>query len=217
MPSEALYLGLAEDGLPVLLNLFDPTPGPLLITGDQGSGKTVLLKMITRAAEIMHPSAEVQYCVLTQHIQEWTAFEESKQNVGIYPVQQEAASALLESLVSWAHTNHGEQQSILLLVDSLFEVVKLGGLTEQNLRWLLLRGPSRRVWPIITLNSADAAHLSEWLAFFRTRLFGQTSDLSRAHTLTGNSHFKLDGLIAGSQFALRENNSLLKFWAPLLN
>ncbi len=28
LPQEALFLGLAEDGLPVLLNLYDPIPGP---------------------------------------------------------------------------------------------------------------------------------------------------------------------------------------------
>src|SRR5512138_1121732 len=48
MPREALFLGLAEDGLPVLLNLYDSIPGPLLIIGDQASGKTRLLQAIAR-------------------------------------------------------------------------------------------------------------------------------------------------------------------------
>ncbi|NOH04841.1 MAG: hypothetical protein HND47_24175 [Chloroflexi bacterium] len=36
LPNEALFLGMADDGLPVLLNLSDPVPGPILITGDGG-------------------------------------------------------------------------------------------------------------------------------------------------------------------------------------
>src|SRR5690349_5130375 len=64
LPQEALYLGQAEDGLPVLLNLFDPTPGPLLVTADQGSGKTTLLKMIARAVDLLHSPSEVQYCII---------------------------------------------------------------------------------------------------------------------------------------------------------
>jgi hypothetical protein len=43
LPKEALLLGLAPDGLPVLLNLHDPSPGPLLIAADPGAGKTALL------------------------------------------------------------------------------------------------------------------------------------------------------------------------------
>jgi MoxR-like ATPase len=50
MPDEALFLGVASDELPVLLNLHDPLPGPILIIGDPGTGKTSLLQTIVRAA-----------------------------------------------------------------------------------------------------------------------------------------------------------------------
>ncbi len=50
LPREALLLGLAADGLPVLLNLHDPRPGPLLVAADPGAGKTALLQMIAQAA-----------------------------------------------------------------------------------------------------------------------------------------------------------------------
>lgn len=49
LPREALFLGLASDGLPVLLNLHNAHPGPLLIAADPGAGKTALLQMIARA------------------------------------------------------------------------------------------------------------------------------------------------------------------------
>ena len=39
LPNKAIFLGAAYDGLPILLNLNDPTPGPILVTGDQGCGK----------------------------------------------------------------------------------------------------------------------------------------------------------------------------------
>jgi hypothetical protein len=44
MPREALFLGVASDELPVLLNLHEPHPGPILITADPGAGKTALLQ-----------------------------------------------------------------------------------------------------------------------------------------------------------------------------
>jgi len=217
IPSGALFLGLAEDGLPVLLNLYDPVPGPILLTGDQASGKTSLLKMIARAAEYLHVPSKVQYAVVTSHPAEWMIFQDSKTNAGIYPVQDEATNELLQSLATWAHNNKGEEQSILLLIDNLEEIIKLGDQAEQNLRWLLLRGPSRRVWPIITLNADRAGELKDWLAFFRTRLFGHINEAYIARALTGDSDASLNHLITGSQFCMREEKNWLKFRAPAID
>ena len=56
LPGGSLMLGLAEDGLPVLLDLYDPAPGPLLVAGDGGSGKTALLQSLARAAASRIPA-----------------------------------------------------------------------------------------------------------------------------------------------------------------
>ncbi len=217
LPRGALFLGLAEDGLPVLLNLYDPVPGPILITADQASGKTSLLKMIARATEHLHTPSEVQYGVVTARPNEWLQFQNSKTNAGIYSVNDEATNELLQSLVTWAHNNKGDQQSILLLIDNLEEVIKLNDQTGQNLRWLLLRGPSRRVWPIITLNANRASELNDWMAFFRTRLFGHIHEPRVAQIVTGSSDASLNHLITRSQFSMREETNWLNFWVPAID
>ena len=71
MPLEALFLGVAFDGLPVLLNLHDHVPGPLLVTADPGAGKTALLQTVALAAGKMHQPEDVQFGVLTNHPDEW--------------------------------------------------------------------------------------------------------------------------------------------------
>ena len=217
LPREAAFLGLAEDGLPVLLNLYDAVPGSILICGDQASGKTALLQTIARATDLLHSSSEVQYSVITQYPNEWNNFQNSQNNAGIYSTQNPITQDLLYSLVTWAHNNKGNQQSVLLLIDDLEAVTKLDQQTEQNLRWLLLRGPSRRVWPIVTLNSSCAQNMQSWLDFFRTRLFGHSNSTSDARLITGNSNKNLDGLIAGSEFAMREGNNWLNFWVPVID
>ncbi len=217
LPQEALFLGLAEDGLPVLLNLYDPIPGPILITGDQTSGKTSLLQMIARATELLHSPSEVQYGVITQYPNEWTNFQNNQNNAGVYTTQDNATQELLQSLVTWAHNNKSEGQSILLLIDDLEAMTKLDQLAEQNLRWLLLRGPSRRIWPIITINAVQAQNIETWLGFFRTRLFGCIRDLRNSHFVTGYSNKSLNDLTAGSQFTMREGNNWLNFWVPVID
>ena len=77
LPQEALFLGLAEDGLPVLLNLYDPVPGPLLLIGDQASGKTALMQTIATAIGLLHSPSEVEYGVITDHPEDWRDFQEN--------------------------------------------------------------------------------------------------------------------------------------------
>ena len=217
LPDSALFLGLAEDRLPVLLNLYDPIPGPILIIGDQASGKTTLLQMIARAAELLHNPEDVQSGIITQRPDEWKNFQDSQSTVGIYSAQENNTTELLQSLVTWAHNNKGEGQSILLLIDDLEAVSKLDQLAQQNLRWLLLRGPSRRVWPIVTINAGKARNMQTWLDFFRTRLFGHTQDASDSNFIANDQKKTFDDLTAGQQFTMREGNSWLNFWAPTID
>lgn len=212
LPQEALFLGMANDGLPVLLNLYDPVPGPILIAGDSSSGKTKLLQTVARAADLLHSPDSVQYAIVTAKPDEWKNFYGSENNAGIYLTSDENTTELLEALVKWAHQNRGEGQSVLLLIDDLDAILKLDEPARQNLRWLLLRGPSRRVWIFVTLNANCAKNQLEWLEFFRTRLFGAVENSEQAILLTGNQ--PLNHLSAGEEFAMREGEQLLKFWLP---
>jgi hypothetical protein len=81
------------------------------------------------------------------------------------------------------------------------------------LRWLLLRGPSRRIWPVVTINASRAHEIKAWLDFFRTRLFGAIRDADHARFFSNDPNKVFDGL-AASQFTMREGNNWLNFWAP---
>lgn len=213
LPQHALLLGIAEDDLPVLLNLHDPIPGPILIAGDKSAGKTLFLQTIARATELIYAQAQVQYAVVTQYPDEWKNFCNKENSASIYATQDDGTKELLQSLVTWAHRNKGEEQSVLLLIDDLEAMTKLDEQTQQNLRWLLLRGTSRRVWTFVSLNAAQALHLKDWLDFFHTRLFGRVENSDHAYLLTGNRNHILNNV---NQFAMRENDKLLGFYAPAI-
>ena len=214
LPHQALFLGVASDGLPVLLNLHDPHPGPVLVAGDAGSGKTVFLQTIVHSVAQTHSSDDLQLGVITSHPDEWESVETTPHRVGIFDTQEKSAQDLISSLAAWAHTNKDAHQSVLLLIDDLASIASLEFDALQNFRWLLLRGPARRVWPIITLDVARREEVASWLQIFRTRIFGHSEDALMAAKLGADTTSALDQLVAGIQFSLRENENWLRFWLP---
>lgn len=216
MPPAALFLGVASDDLPVLLNLHDPIPGPILITADAGAGKTTLLQTIALAAGAMHQPEDLQFGVLTNHPDEWNAVEGIPNNVGVLPLRHQAAEDFILSLASWAHDNKTSRQSVLLLLDDLEAASNLDFDARQNLRWLLLRGPARRVWPIITLNPNRMENIMPWLDAFHTRIFGTMQNPKHIKQLDAVSA-ELGSLESGSHFTLREGDSWLRFWIPSID
>jgi hypothetical protein len=216
MPHEALFLGVAADDLPVLLNLHDPIPGPILITADPGAGKTALLQTLALAAGQMHQPENLQFGVLTNHPDEWNGLESIPNNVGVFPLYNQSAEDFILSLASWAHGNKTSQQSVLLLLDDLEAASNLDFDARQNLRWLFLRGPARRVWPIVTLNPNRMENILPWLDAFRTRVFGTMQNQRHIEQLDAVSA-ELGSLNSGSHFTLREGESWLRFWIPSID
>ena len=214
LPRGALFLGIAADGLPVLLNRHDPLPGPMLVVGDAGAGKTAFLQFIARSISQTHGAQDIQYGVITDQPDEWTGMEKTPHRVGIFPTNHATTQDFIKSLVSWAHANKSDHQSVLVLIDDLESVAKLDTETLQNLRWLLLRGTSRRVWPIITLNAERYGQVISWIEIFRTRVFGRIVNPRVSEALGGDKTSALDQLEAGIQFSLREKETWLRFWLP---
>lgn len=213
MPSEAMFMGVASDGLPMLLNLHDAVPGPLLVMGDDGAGKTSLLQVIAQSAGMMHQPSNLQFGVVTNHPGEWNGVEKIPNNVGVFPLYATSSEEFILSLASWAHGNKTSPQSVLLLLDDLEAATNLDFDARQNLRWLLLRGPARRVWPIVTLNPSRLESLHPWLELFRTRIFGSIKDEGIANQLKVRNA-NLHTLNLGTEFTLREGDQWLRFWLP---
>ena len=214
LPREALFLGVAYDGLPVLLNLHDSLPGPLLIVGEGGAGKTGFLRAVANSLTRTHRPEELQFGVVTDHSDEWNEIENTEHRVGIFSASQKSSQDFLLSLASWAHSNRNSKQTVLLLVDDLESIAKMDIDTLQKFSWLLARGPSRRVWPIITMSAERYGEVLSWIPLFRTRIFGRIRNERIAGALGGDKVSALDTLDAPVQFSLRENEKWVKFRLP---
>jgi hypothetical protein len=213
LPRTALFLGIAGDELPVLLNLADPVPGPVLVAGDSGSGKTRLLQLVAEAVTQTHDPDMLRFAIIAERPAEWESLTPSANCEGLLSFHEVLTSNYINSLVNWAHTNKHSDQYVLLLIDGL-EGLHDDESLHQSLRWLLLRGPSRRIWPIVTVKATRASAVNQWLPSFRTRLCGHIAPDRDLSALTGPLAVSFDGLAAGTEFAMREGSEWLPFWIP---
>ena len=214
LPREALFLGVASDGLPVLLNLHDPIPGPLLVTGEAGSGKTAFLQSVVRALIQSHQPSDLQYGVVTSRPDEWNEITNTDHRAGVFFVTDKGTHGLVRSMATWAHEKKNSRQSVLLIVDDLEAIAKLDLDALQNFRWLLARGPSRRVWPIVTMDAERYGQVLAWIPLFRSRIFGCIKNEQAGNALGGDKLSALYTLEAPNQFSLRENDSWVRFRLP---
>lgn len=216
LPGGSLLLGMAEDGLPVMLDLYDPTPGPLLVAGDGGSGKTAFLQSLARASNLQDPG-DISFAVLTPFPEEWTALEFFPHCLGVWPAFHPSASDFIAQLVNWAEILPETRQAVLLLFDGFDLMTSSDFQSQHDLRWLLMYGPEHQIWPVISVNPARMGHLQAWLDYFHTRVIGQVKHAYNARTLVEDPQIGLADLIPGKQFGLSQSGCWLKFWLPPLD
>jgi hypothetical protein len=125
----ASLLGIADDGLPVLLHLRNPRPGPILICGDAQP----LLQQLARSTLAINAAFGV--IVLTNDVQRWQANERMSVCNQTTP---------LPSLVDLVEARTRETFG-LLLIDG-YEMVQAD---EPRFLYLCQHGPAGGIWPIL--------------------------------------------------------------------
>lgn len=213
LPASALFTGLAEDGLPVLFNLRQSSPGPVLIAADAGAGKTRLLQTIARAIEYIHQPADVRYAVVTDHPGEWRLFEHSRHCERVLAFHQAFTTGYLHCAALGQPSDIRSSTSLILLIDGFESLVSDGDIRDSA--HALLHSPTPRgVFPFVTLDTSSAPFPDRWLDAFSARLFGYIRDRSTASSVCDSSDNCAGDLQPPSQFSVREGESWLPFWLP---
>lgn len=211
LPQEALLLGLATDGLPVLLDLVDPALGPILVIGERGSGKTAFLQSLARHSDQFHDPGDLQFGIITPFPEEWTQLETLPGCLGIWPDYHPSAGEFLMRLIGWADALTLGKQNVLLLLDGLDRMTEFTLETRRDLHWLLLHGTERHIWPVVTVNAQRFDGKTLEMDCFHTRIYGHVGQNDLARSLVEDLHADLSDLIAGSQFGLQSQEGWLRF------
>jgi hypothetical protein len=211
-PDGSLLIGMDEDGMPLLLNLLDPSAGSILVAGDTGAGKTLLLQSLAAASNGSDPG-EIQFAVLTPYPEEWQGFEALPNCLGIWFSRCAAADELLGRLVHWKETLGKTRQAVLLLVDGV-RTTDLSNQAYHNLDLLISLGPRHNLWTILAINPACQPHLESLLDQFQTRIIGCIQRPLTAALLVDAHEVDPSHLIPGKQFGLAWPQGWLRFRLP---
>lgn len=209
-----IYLGTAEDGLPVSINLDDFKKGPRLIVAEKGNKNSKILQSIAKSIIVTQTPENVQFVVITPNPNEWERPGYSEHCPGgIIPVFENDANDIILSLGDWAHSNKSGK-SVVLLYEDLTRILSSNPETVDDIRWLLMRGTAGGVFPIVTLDSSKTREVSSWLPYFRSRIFGKITDQKEAIKVIEADKLKdanLDTLSPDSQFTTYNGKEWVRF------
>lgn len=214
LPKQALLLGIASDGLPVFLNLQDSTPGPLLLLGDRGSGKTAFLRTLVESSGRLFTGGEIHCAIFTGSPEEWSEATGLPQVMGVWPAYSPEAADALDEIASLVQSGLPDDTFVLLVIDGLDALMALPPEDLNALAFLLNHGVQAGCWPVVALNAALAARQPDWLAYFRTRLYGKVSHPALIEELTHAPGAGLNTLFPGAQFCIRQRSRWMRFWLP---
>ena len=213
----SLILGACEDGLPFILDLTNPAPGALLITGDEQSGKTKLLHSILQSAVMLNSPSQVSFSLIATNPDEYSDLSNTPNCQEMIPPLDRAVDELLNSLGSAVEQRrYGTVRgpSLILAIDDLASFLQYTGEDgKQLLHTILKHGPRSRIWTFATLKASDASLIDERLVFaFRTRLTGSIQSPELAAYMANDPQSGAESLISGSQFCVPFGDDWIRFW-----
>ena len=215
LPGFSAVLGVCEDGLPLLIDLADPSPGSILVIGDENSGKVQLLHAILASASILNPVERLVFHVITPDPGAFESLLSFPNCQAVLSAYERDASELvfqLSALAEQRRTGRNQDGVELLVIHDLPEFVQHNDY-EANayLRWLVSSGPDAMVWTLASVRTSQTWRIGdEFLDTFGTQLVGLTSSvqLNSGYPISSRP-LQLPGV-----FTAQLADEMVRFWVP---
>jgi hypothetical protein len=219
LPPYSIVIGGCDDHSHLYMDLTDPTPGSILIAGDDQSGRSRLLDSILYSAAALNSPRRVRYAIIAPDL---TGLEYLTTRPHCYQAcstDTSDAIDLIYELAEIADYRRNNQQTgsvIILAVDDLACLLStMDDEMVEQLRWLVKVGPEVQIWTIATINSQDLPIIDiDFLNKFGTRLIGSIAAAELADYICGTDEPKPGKVIAGAQFNVLFNEDWIRFWIP---
>jgi hypothetical protein len=216
LPPFTVFLGLCDDGQHLTVDLNNPAPGSLLITGDAASGKTRLCRSILASVSLINSPAQVSYYILAEDPNEYTDLAESGNCRKLADYRDTNGTWIIQELFDECEKRQAMAGTIkfILLIENLGEYLKKLDVSWQTkLLRIIKHGPRAGIWTLATLPAASVERVeSAALDAFRTHLLGSVADPARATFLAGDNACPAGQLEKGAQFCASSAAGWFSFW-----
>jgi hypothetical protein len=215
-PAYSLLLGRCEDNLPLTLDLTNPTAGALLITGERGSGKSRLLRMMLSSVAENNAPEQTCFYILANNHHEYSDLGEAEACKQCLGLADPGAAQLFETLFKEIDQRR-EYPSLSYIVVGIDGLAQIAQIRDSDFQARFLRlvkhGPRLGVWLAATLTAQEAELLDPALVeAFRTHLLGSIANPSLATYLARDAEAPAGKLEGGTQFCAYVDEDWFKFW-----
>lgn len=177
IPYDAVFLGMADDGLPMMMSTITNNSNILIWNGEVGFLKTVAEYVMKRDSNNKN---EIEFIVFTNNIEEWEFLAKETNNkantpcIGIIPFWDKLANQILLGIASWIHQGIRPNHSIIVLIEGVENVLKMDLDARQNFHYIFTKGKDRKVFAIGTVpNGEDLLGLQD---LFQSSEYNQETD-----------------------------------------
>jgi hypothetical protein len=222
LPPQTAVLGVCDDGLPVLLDLNDPTPGSMLLLGDEREAQLEILRSVIDSTASRNSPRGVQFLILSDQPESWRRWVAARgfdrYCLAIAQVEEEPVRTWTLRLADWTEQRRLGQRSgppIVIIMDTLSFLPKMAYDVRLNFDWLAKEGPPAAIWPLAAIPTEQALTLgSRLLRGFQSRVMGFTSDPTAYAQLANVDEAQAAELRAPGSFAVQVGDTWLCFHLP---
>ncbi len=222
LPQYTVFLGICEDGLPLLMNLSNPSAGSILVIGDQAFANKSLVRSLLASMIALIPPDQAQITLVSPGLAGCEVITRDESGFPTLGSRPEEVSDLI-----WKYTALTEERLYghrhgpvkVLVIDGLESLIlHLDQAGLEHLDWLVLHGPRCGVWVVASQDLERVKFFDDHLVHaFGTRLLGPIGSPQLATYLSGTQPEVLASLIPGVQFCVVMEEEVVKFWLPRLD
>jgi S-DNA-T family DNA segregation ATPase FtsK/SpoIIIE len=208
-------LGMAADGMPLLLRVSAPDVAHVLIAGTTGSGKSEAARTMLASLVMFQRPRDVQIIIIDPKASEFRPFEQLPHLLCPIIKNVEDAVANLEWLVEEMTRRQSEgivRPHVIVVIDELADLMMQGGgEVEEYLTRLVQRGRSAGISVVACTQKPTAAVLGGLVtANFPVRLVGKVTSANEALVASGVAQSGAEKLMGRGDFLLIANGDKLR-------
>jgi S-DNA-T family DNA segregation ATPase FtsK/SpoIIIE len=208
-------LGMAVDGMPLLLRVSAPDVAHVLIAGTTGSGKSEAARTMLASLTLFQRPRDVQIIIVDPKASEFRVFEQLPHLLCPIIKNVDDAIANLEWLVEEMARRQEQmitRPRIVLMIDELTDLLRQGGGgVESNLTRLVQRGRSAGISVIACTQKPTASVLGSLVkANFPVRLVGKVTSANEALVASGVAQSGAEKLAGRGDFLLIANGEKIR-------